>query len=217
MKKIYDFLIDLKANNNKEWFNANRNRYDDARKNMLAFTEVLINEIRSFDNNMPLVDPKSCIFRIFRDVRFSNDKTPYKTNFGTYIASGGKKSIMAGYYFHLEPDNCFVGGGCYMPQSEQLKAIRDAIYQSPEDYMDIINSTEFKTTFGDVWGDKVKTYPRGYDKDWEHIDLIRNRSYTAIAPLKASSLDSPELLNETVSVLKTLYPLNRFLNDALNQ
>jgi uncharacterized protein (TIGR02453 family) len=215
MKLIYNFLADLAENNNKEWFSANRNRYDEAKKMMIAFTEVLINEIRTFDKDLPLIDPKSCIFRIFRDVRFSNDKSPYKTNFGSYIAPGGKKSEYAGYYFHIEPNNCFVGGGCYMPQSENLKSIRDAIVETPEEYLEIIHSKEFKSTFGEVWGDKVKTYPRGYDKNWKYIDLIRNKSYTAIAQLDSKNLDNPDLLTNTVSILRTLYPLNRFLNDAI--
>ncbi|MFB6343438.1 DUF2461 domain-containing protein [Saccharicrinis sp. FJH62] len=215
MKQILEFLSDLKQNNNREWFNGNRKRYDEAKKTFIAFTELLINELRTIDPEIPLLDPKSCVFRIFRDVRFSADKSPYKTNFGTYMSPGGRKSIYAGYYFHMEPDNCFIGGGCYMPQAPELKAIREAIYQSPEDYLDITNNKAFKDMFGEVWGDELKTAPKGFDKEWEHIDLIRKKSYVGMRQLDPAILESPDLLDECRKTYTTLYPLNRFLNDVL--
>ena len=127
MQQVFQFLQDLSENNNREWFHNNKKRYDESREKVLFITEVLINEIRKFDSEIPLLEPKDCLFRIFRDVRFSNDKRPYKTNFGSFIAKGGRKSMYAGYYFHIEPDTSFVGGGIYMPDAEHLKAIREYI------------------------------------------------------------------------------------------
>jgi uncharacterized protein (TIGR02453 family) len=215
MKQILEFLTDLDQHNNRGWFNDNRTRYDSAKNTFIAFTELLINELRTIDPDIPLLDPKSCIFRIFRDVRFSADKSPYKTNFGTYISPGGKKSIYAGYYFHIEPDNCFIGGGCYMPQAPQLKAIREAIYQSPEDYLAVINDTHFTEIFGKVWGEELKTAPKGFDKEWPHIELIRKKSFVGMRQLNPSILENPDLLNVCRETYTALYPLNRFLNDVL--
>ena len=127
MLKVIQFLNELSENNNREWFQKNKKWYDESREKVLFLTEVVINEIRKFDPDVPLLEPKDCLFRIFRDVRFSHDKSPYKTNFGSFIAKGGRKSSYAGYYFHIEPSGSFVGGGIYMPAAEPLKAIRDYI------------------------------------------------------------------------------------------
>lgn len=215
MKQILNFLSDLEQNNNREWFNENRKSYETAKKTFTAFTELLINEIRAIDPEVPLLDPKKCIFRIFRDVRFSADKSPYKTNFGAYMSKGGRKSPYAGYYFHIQPGNCFIGGGCYMPQSPDLKKIREAIYQSPDEYLEIINAPDFKETFGEVHGEELKTAPKGFDKDWEHIALIRKKSYVGMKEFDCDALGSDKLLDMCRNTYKTLYPLNRFLNDIL--
>lgn len=217
MKNILLFLENLSENNNREWFNAHKADYEAARATHIAFTDILINEIRNIDPSVPLVEPKDCVFRIFRDVRFSHNKSPYKTNFGSYISSGGKNSSKAGYYFHIEPGNIFVGGGSYMPQAEALKAIRDAICETPEEYMEIINDPHFKTTFGDIWGEEVKTYPRGYDKNMKHIDLIKKKSYVGMKQLAPELLESDRLLEEIRDAYEALYPLNRFLNDAIDR
>lgn len=132
MKNVIEFLSGLKANNNREWFQANKNQYEESREKILFITELLINEIRKFDKDIPAMDPKDCLFRIYRDVRFSHDKQPYKTHFGSYIARGGRKSTRAGYYFHIDPDASFLGGGIYMPESNVIKALRNAIYEQPE-------------------------------------------------------------------------------------
>lgn len=215
MEQIYNFLSDLKVNNNREWFDANRERYNTARLTFIAFTEILINEIRQFDPSVPLLNPKDCIFRIFRDTRFSNDKTPYKTNFGTFINPGGKKSSLAGYYLHIEPDNCFFAGGAYMPEADKLSAIRDAIFQHTDEYLSIINNDDYTRSFDPDFGDKLKTAPKGFPKDWEHIELIKPKSYGGMKAFDAELLRSPDLLSVTIDHFRALYPLNRFLNQAM--
>src|SRR5665811_2091282 len=127
MDKVLEFLNDLSANNNREWYHSNKERYTESKEKILFLTDVVINEIRKFDRDIPALSPKDCVFRIFRDVRFSNDKRPYKTNFGAFISKGGRKSMHAGYYFHIEPGGSFCGGGIYMPPAEPLKIIRNYI------------------------------------------------------------------------------------------
>jgi len=120
MKKSLSFISDLKKNNNKEWFHANRKQYDEARGEFIAFVEMMVSEIGMFDPDLGPISPKSTLFRINRDIRFTKDKSPYKTNFGAFIIKGGKKSGNAGYYFHLEPDGTFAGGGIYHPEANIL-------------------------------------------------------------------------------------------------
>ena len=139
MEKVLQFLQDLSQNNNKEWFHANRKRYEENRDKVLFITEVLIHELGKFDNTIAGVSPKDCMFRIFRDVRFSKDKRPYKTNFGSFIAKGGRKSLKAGYYFHIDPAGSFVGGGMYMPPAATLKAIRNYLAEEGEEFLEIFN------------------------------------------------------------------------------
>jgi len=215
MKEIINFLSDLKKNNNRDWFNAHRDRYETIRQRFLTLTEILINELRQFDDDIPALSSKECMFRIFRDTRFSADKQPYKTNFGSVISPGGRKSFYAGYYFHVQPGESFIAGGVYIPPSEALKAIRQEIYENPEEFIEIIEEEQFKNLFGSIWGEQLKTAPRGFPKDWEHIDLLRYKSYVVSHNVKNEFLFSDDLIERTIKVCKVMYPLNRYLNDLL--
>jgi uncharacterized protein (TIGR02453 family) len=217
MKDILDFLKDLEANNSREWFDQNRDRYDDTRKKFLVVAEQLIHEIRQFDDEVPALNPKDCVFRIFRDVRFSKDKLPYKSNYGCYIARGGKKSGFAGYYLHIQPGECFLSGGIYMPLPEYLQAIRQEIYYHPQAYIDLIENKEFKSTFTLEYFDKLKTAPKGYPKDWEHLDLIKNRNYAFGHRVEEKELLAVDFLKKAIDVFKIIYPLNRYLNKAVDE
>lgn len=217
MTEILEFLKELDLNNNREWFDANRSRYEKTRAVFLDFTSKMISEIRKFDDEIPALNPKDCMFRIFRDVRFSNDKRPYKTNYGSYMARGGRKAGFAGYYFHIQPGELFLSGGVYMPPPEHLQAIRQEIYYHPEKYLELIENEEFKSTFTDGYLDKLKVAPKGYPKDWPHIDLLKNRSYAYGKNLTEKELASPTLLNDTIQSFKIIYPLNRFLNRAIDE
>ncbi len=117
MNTVLAFLNDLSANNHREWFESNRVRYEQSRNEVLQLTDRLIEEIRGFDPTIPPLNGKECLFRIYRDVRFSPNKAPYKTYFGSYMAVGGRKSVRAGYYLHIDPTGSFMGGGIYMPES----------------------------------------------------------------------------------------------------
>ncbi len=217
MIEILDFLKELELNNNREWFDANRSRYEKTRALFLDFTGQMITEIRKFDDEVPLLQPKDCMFRIFRDVRFSNDKRPYKTNYGSYITRGGRKAGFAGYYFHIQPGELFLSGGLYMPPPEHLQAIRQEIYYNPQNYLALIDNKEFKTNYTSEYFDKLKTAPKGYPKDWPYIELLKNRSYASGKSLTEKDLASPTLLEETIRSFKIIFPYNRFLNKAIDE
>jgi len=215
MLKVIQFLNELSENNNREWFQKNKKWYDESREKVLFLTEVVINEIRKFDPDVPLLEPKDCLFRIFRDVRFSNDKSPYKTNFGSFIAKGGRKSSYAGYYFHIEPSGSFVGGGIYMPATEPLKAIRDYIAENGEEFLLLTNNKNFKKVYPEMMDDKLKTAPKGYSPDHEFINLLRYKSFAFSSQFDKSQILADNYIEKLVHSFKTLQPVNRFLNDAL--
>lgn len=215
MIQVVQFLKELSENNNREWFQKNKKRYDESREKVLFITDVVINEIRKFDSDIPLLEPKDCLFRIFRDVRFSNDKSPYKTNFGSFIAAGGRKSIHAGYYFHIEPDGSFIGGGIYMPAAGPLKAIREYIAENGEEFSDLINNAKFKKVYPEMMDDKLKTAPKGFSPDHEFIDLLRYKSFAFSRKLSQTEILADTYIEQLVHSFRMLQPVNRFLNDAL--
>ena len=217
MKTLIDFLKDLRENNNKEWFDINRERYDQARAQMLFFTELMIQEIHKFDPEIPLLNPRDCLFRIFRDVRFSPDKTPYKTHMGSFIAPNGRKSIRAGYYIHIEPGNSFLGGGIWAPAAEPLRAIRSEIYDNAQGFKEVIEKPGFKKYFKSIEGDKLKTAPKGFPKDFEDIDLLRYKSYAFGFRVNDQIIMGNKFVEMVLDAFKELYLANRYLNSALDK
>jgi uncharacterized protein (TIGR02453 family) len=210
---IFDFLKELKANNDREWFQANKDRYNKARQAFESFINDLIPMIRTVDPLVDMITAKDCIFRIYRDVRFSGDKSPYKSNMGAYIARGGKKSVMAGYYVHFEPGESFLAGGLYMPPAETLKKIRDEIYYNAEDFKNIICNKAFSDVFGMLDDpDKMKNPPKGFSKDFPDIDLLKFRSYAAIHPVTDQVALSENYPGYAINVFQALYPLNAYFN-----
>lgn len=215
MEKVLGFLKQLEENNNREWFNENRKWYEESREKLLFLTDVLINEIGEFDSAVRGLQPKDCIFRIFRDVRFSKDKRPYKTNFGSFICKGGRKSMNPGYYFHIEPGGCFVAGGIYMPPAPVLKSIRKYVAGHAEEFLGITNEPGFKKQFPEMYGDKLKLAPKGFPKDHEHIELLKYKSYIYSKTLKENEVTSDNYIRKMVQLYEQLYPVNVFLYEAL--
>jgi uncharacterized protein (TIGR02453 family) len=212
------FLSQLKENNYKEWFQENKNLYDEAKKEFEDFVHLLIKEVYAIDNEIGYPEPKNCIFRIFRDVRFSKDKTPYKTNFGVYLARGGsRKSEYAGYYFHLEPGNYMLAGGIWMPQPDILKAVRSEIYHNTDEFLKIIYSESFKKNLKSIDNDSIlKTAPKDFPKDWEHINLLKYKSYTVSKPVAEEVIISKnDLFKEINEVYSAMHPYNAFLNKVI--
>ncbi|WP_321298619.1 DUF2461 domain-containing protein [Marinifilum fragile] len=214
-RSVFDFLLELRENNNREWFHANKKMYETAKKDFQLFVELSIEQIKTFDPSVSGLNAKDCLFRIFRDVRFSEDKKPYKTNFGAFLAKNGRKSRYGGYYIHIEPEQCLLGGGCYMPASNVLKAIRNEIFHHPEEFKGIIENVEFKKHFPELYGEKLKTAPRGFPKDFEHIDLLNYKHYAVSKMIDDQTVNSDQFVKEIDNAFKALYPLNRFLNEIV--
>ena len=214
-KSTFQFLKDLKANNDRDWFKSNKKRYEEAKQEFEVFIDALIREIAKFDPSISHFTAKECVFRIYRDVRFSKDKSPYKTHFGAHITSAPQKSEIhtrAGYYIHIEPDATILAGGAYLPEGTWLKAIRQEIDYNADSLKKILNSKDFKETFGELQGEKLKTSPRDYPKDHPEIELLKQKSFLAVHNCKDKEVLDKEFLMHCGKVFKTLYPFDQFLN-----
>lgn len=214
-KSTLDFLTSIKCNNNRDWFIANRPLYSDAKDNFESLVQEIIDKIILFDPIMKGLEAKSCVFRINRDIRFSNDKSPYKSHFGAFIVRGGKKNgdKFAGYYFHIEPGKSIMAGGAYTPPSPWLSAIREKISDNPDEFIRITNSKDFIKYFGKIDGDKLKTTPKGYRSDHPNIELLRFKSYLVVNEVSDKMVLSKDFLDHVLNVCKAMKPLNDYLND----
>lgn len=211
-----EFLTELKKNNNRDWFLRNRNRYLKVKTDYESFIQSLIDEMINFEPILKGLEAKSCTFRINRDIRFSNDKTLYKTNLGAFIVRGGRKNgdHFAGYYLHIEPGNkSMIAGGAYMPPAPWLKLIREKIDEDGEKLLNIINNREFKTYFNILEGDKLRGLPRGYSKDHPFVDLLKHKSYIAVRMVSDREATGRDFFNEVIRTFKAMKPLNDFLNE----
>ena len=214
--EVLTFLSDLKENNNKEWFDANRKRYDAAKANFLLLVGDLISRISTFDKALTGLESKSCVFRINRDVRFSANKDPYKTAMGAYFTKGGKNSFNAGYYLHLEPgDKTFVAGGMWMPEAPKLKAIRQEIVYNSKAFHDIIENPAFLKHFKNLEGEKLKTAPKDYPKDHPEIELLKHKSFIVSAKMKEADVTKAGFSEQVATLFSAIKPLNDFLNTAV--
>ncbi|HOV11523.1 MAG TPA: DUF2461 domain-containing protein [Bacteroidales bacterium] len=212
---IIAFLEDLSANNNREWFENHKSAYEKALADFFNIIANLHKEISVFDEGVRMLNPKDCIFRIYRDMRFSKDKSPYKTNFGAYMNLYGKKVNNAGYYFHLEPGNCFLCGGVYMPPAPMLKLLRNEVYYNFDEFRKIIDEKNFRKLFGEVSGDTLQKVPAGFPRDFEGAGYLRLKDFLALHRYDPLLLDEKELVPYVVKVFKAMKPLNDFLNRAL--
>ena len=216
MKKILDFLTDLEQNNTRDWFLENKQVYTDARQQMMGFLEQIIPQIALVDPSVTGLMPKNCIFRIYRDVRFSKDKKPYKTNFGASINGGGRKISTPGYYLHIQPGASFIGGGIYMPEPAQLKAIRNEIYFSAKDYKAIINNQEFEKRLKVIEDDRLKLAPKGFPKDFADIELLKNKHYVVLHSISDEQIVSDDLVQYCLGIIEQVHVYNKFLYRALD-
>jgi uncharacterized protein (TIGR02453 family) len=215
-KETFQFLKELKSNNSKEWFDENRATYVVLRKEFEDFVNLIIGEIGIFDKEASQTTAKASIFRINRDIRFSNDKLPYKTNFGAFMAKGGRKGINAGYYIHIEPGECFLAGGIYMPSGPMLKAIRTEIYENIEVFKTIIGQPSFIKHFGkEFWGEMLKTAPKGFPKDFPDLKYLKYKHYTLVKNEQDSLYLKSNFIDEIREVFRAMTPFNAFLNRAL--
>ncbi len=215
--KTIKFLKDLSRHNDRDWFQANKQLFTAAQDNVIAFAGHLIGEIGEFDDEVAMVDPKTCVMRIYRDVRFSKDKSPYKTNFAIYISPGGRKAMNPGYYFHLEPGKSFIAAGKYGPDPAELLKIRNAIVARTDEFLSIVENNGFNKTF-ELRDERLKNAPKGFDAEHKAVEYLKMKGCTAF---KDSSDDDgvtsdafPKLI---VKTFKETYPLISFLRAALRR
>lgn len=213
-----EFLKDLAVNNNREWFAANKERYDKARENVIDFTMKVLDSVRKIEAGMDEnLDAKKCVMRIYRDIRFSKNKEPYKNNFGVSMPTSGLKGGGVEYYLHIQPGNSFIGGGYWMPEAPHLKAIRQEIDYNAADLKRIIDQKEFVKLFGDFRRqEQLKSVPKGYEADNENIDLLKLKSFVAWHKLEDNELTAPGAEKLVADVCSMIHPLNVFLKNALS-
>ena len=213
------FLKNLKKNNVKEWFDANRKSYDEARADFIQLIDEVLKIQNKKDEDIASLNTKECVFRINRDIRFSKDKTPYKTNLAAGFGRGGKKSRYAGYYLHIEPgNNSLVGGGVWSPEADVLKKIRQEIDYSFDEFSNIIHNKLFQKQYGDLYKDKevlLSRPPKGYDENNKAIDYLKMKSLVAMKPMKDEELTDKNAVKTIVDALAALQPMLRFLNAAI--
>lgn len=206
------FLRTLEKNNNREWFNENKTTYQEAQQDVVSFVEKLIEEMVVFDEEIGKADAKKSLFRIYRDTRFSKDKSPYKTNFGASLGMG-KGSQKAGYYLHIEPSKSFLAGGIYMPESSVLKEIRKEISAFGEEFLAIVEKDEFRNYFrGLSVEDKLKKVPQGFEKDDKMAEFLKLKHYIVTHPVSDEQLLNENAAKEFAKIYKAMKPLNDFLN-----
>lgn len=216
LKTILTFLKAITKNNNRDWFEKNKPKYLEAKLHFEDFLESLHKELLSFDDSLAGLNPRKQGFRIYRDVRFSKDKRPYKVNMGAGFSAHGKMDQEPGYYIHLEPGKSFVAGGIYMPDAERLSKIRQEIDYNAADFVKILKDKKFKKIFPSLDDfDKLKTAPKGYAKDHLHLDLLKNKSFVVSHRFTDADVTSKAFVKKVANTCKTLKPLNDFLTEAI--
>ncbi|WP_304235055.1 DUF2461 domain-containing protein [Jiulongibacter sediminis] len=218
MQEVYAYLQKLKENNNRRWFEQHRDEYEACLEKMVEFADDLLVEMNSHD---VIENPsgKKCLHRIYRDTRFSKDKTPYKKHWGGRLRRAGAYR-RGSYYFHFEPGNSYLGGGFWGPNKEDLKQIRIHLAAEPSEYLEIINSKEFKAAFGEVRGEQLKTSPKDFDTDHENVELLRYKQFLLVIPLKDEDIFEPNLAARVSDNFKKMRPyfnvMSAYLTTDLN-
>lgn len=216
-RQILSFLQQLQENNDKAWMDAHRDDYQTARESFIELVKHLLRGLEVKDEGVRGLDPKKCIFRINRDIRFSKDKSPYKTNFGAALSEGGRKSGNAAYYLHLQPnDESFIGGGVYQPPSEVLAKVRQEIDYNASELRKIASAPDFKACFGEIQGDSLKRAPKGYDPDHPNIALLKLKDYIVLRKLTDDEVTNKQFPDQALAVFKTMIPFVHYLNVAVS-
>jgi uncharacterized protein (TIGR02453 family) len=215
----FKFLKDLANHNVKEWFDANRSKYDAAKEDVVALVDELIKAHSKIDPSIAEQEGKKCVMRINRDIRFSKDKTPYKTNFGIGINKGGRKSMLAGYYIHIQPGQSFVAGGVWMPEAADLKKIRQEIDYNLPEFEKIVTNKKFITETGGLTQSEgiLSRPPKGYEADNPAIEYLKLKSFIASKSFTDEEVCEKDFVKKATSVMATLQPLLDFLNKGLEE
>lgn len=217
-KETLQFLDDLKTNNNRDWFLENKKRYEIFKKDYQQLASDLLDALKPLDSSLEMQEVKNCTFRINRDIRFSKDKTPYKSHLGFWFSSGTKGQNRSGYYIHLEKGASFIAGGLYCPEANDLKKMRKEIAYFHDDLEAILEEKKFKNEFNDFDRNEkntLKNPPRGYEKDHPAIELLKLKSFETSQKIDISSVTKNDFVTVMTQKLIALKPLNDFINRAL--
>jgi uncharacterized protein (TIGR02453 family) len=212
------FLKDLAKNNNREWFHGNRKRYETAKVNIIEFATEFLKAAVEIDSTLADLEPKKCIFRINRDIRFSKDKSPYKISMGISFNKGGKKAPTAGYYLKIEPNGTFMGGGNYMVEPKELKKIREEIDYNLAEFEGIVTDKAFVDYYGEIAVEEklsLKRPPKGYDADNPAIEWLKWKSFTAFGSYTDKKVTSDDFMKECLKGVTVLKPFVNFLNRGI--
>ncbi|MEI9918842.1 MAG: DUF2461 domain-containing protein [Bacteroidota bacterium] len=211
------FLKAVGKNNNRDWFEKNKPTYLKVKEDFEDFLEAFHKDMLKFDESLAGMNPRKAAFRIYRDVRFSKDKRPYKTNMGAGFSAHGKMEQEPGYYLHIEPGKSFIAGGLYMPAPENLVKIRQEIDYNADKLLKILNNKKFKAYYKGLeeW-DKLKTMPKGYAKDHPHIDLLKNKSFVVSHQFSDSEVTNKNFKKKLAEAAKLIKPLNDYLREAIS-
>ncbi|MEG1738688.1 MAG: DUF2461 domain-containing protein [Odoribacter sp.] len=217
--EILAFLRELRENNNREWFAGNKDRYLRLKVVFDGLVEEMIGKIALWDEEVKGLDAKDCVYRIYRDVRFSPDKSPYKTHFGAHICGlRGKNSGRSGYYLHIEPDSCLLGGGCYCPEPALLKRLRQDIYDNIEEFTSIIRDPAFVAEFPTIDEEgMLKKVPSSFPSDFPEGDLLKRKNYDVLSKKTDAWFEAEDLTTKADAVFKKMYLYNRFLNYTIDE
>ena len=210
-KDTLQFLTELKDNNDRDWFNKNKDRYVAANENFISFIQLLINEASRFDPLMAGLDAKKTVFRIYRDTRFAKDTSPYKANFGAWLSARDFRQGIAGYYFHLQPGGSFIAGGGHMPEPARLKTLRQELSHNGDAFLQIINNTNFKKKL-ELRGDKTSKVPPGFEKDDPMIEFIKFKELMVHHQIDDQTVVSDNFVAYCTDIVSIMAPFNSFLN-----
>ena len=216
LTKLYVFLSGLAKNNNREWFAEQKPVYDILNQDLILDIQILIMHMSEFDKSLSELNAKDCFFRIYRDIRFSYDKTPYKTHIGIWITKGGRKGNGAGYYIHLEAGNSFLSAGVWQPGKNELKAIRKDIYENYEEFEEIIEQQTFKQTFGIIRGDSLKKMPAGFNPEFKDSYYIKLKDFIVDHKIGDDFFFNEKWIRDTLEVFKQSYPFVSYMNTVID-
>ena len=214
--RILQFLADVRINNNREWFHENKDRYDNVHAAFERIVERLILALAAFDPAVSMVTVKSTLYRFYRDTRFSLDKSPYKRHLGSYINPKGKKSPHGGYYLHLEPGNCLIGGGAYCLDSPILKAVRRNIVDEIDKFRSIVENPAFHELFPVIGDDHLKTLPAGFPRDFAYPQYLRPKNYAVLHHLSDEFFFQEDWISKAADYFRVMKPFLDFVNGTID-
>ena len=215
-QSTFDFLSELKQNNTRDWYHANKDRYKKAFGNFEDLVAMLLHTIVGFDKSVVGTEPKDCLFRIYRDIRFSKDKTPFKTWFGAAMKQGGRKQVGSGYYIHVSTQQVYLAGGIWHPDMDTLASIRDFIVAWPNKFEKVVLDKSFLKTFDGLAGDQLKTAPRGFPKDHPQIQWLRHKDHIVSHQVEPKEILSEKFIKKAGKIYEKMLPLNQFIKEAIS-